>query len=138
MRASYATFRCVHRTSAITATLLVSLVALVALLASGAACGTSDAGPSTTAIACEPGDATVPSGTTLVTENSSGTCPTAPVALRGTGLPGTPCQSDTDCAPSCCACGKKGTSALVASCAGGMCGSVNQLCCGYSATPTCM
>jgi hypothetical protein len=107
---------------------------LVALLA----CTSKGPGSDVVPIACMPGDATVPMGTALVTEDSAGTCPSAPLALKGTLLPGAACNADTDCAPSCCACGKKGTSALVASCAGKFCASVNELCCGYAATPTCM
>jgi hypothetical protein len=107
------------------------------------ACGTPYNGPNTTPVACMPGDASVPVGTNLVTEDAQGSCPTAPLVTIGTGAAGTSCASYKDCAPVCCACGTHGLSALVAGCSaspapmGGTCLSANELCCGYSATPTC-
>jgi hypothetical protein len=119
----------VSRFVAAAVTVLVLLVAV--------ACASNAKDPATTPIACMPGDASVPQGTTLVSEDSAGACPSAPIALTGTLLPGAPCSMDAQCAPACCACGSKVTSALVASCVSGRCASTNQVCCGYSAAPSC-
>ena len=69
-------------------------------------------------------------------ENSSNICPAMPVVLTGGASAGDPCTSNTDCAPSCCACASSGNTALVAWCVQGVCTTADEACCAFEAYPS--
>jgi hypothetical protein len=57
-------------------------------------------------------------------------------SLKGTKQPGDACQSNSECAPTCCACATGSNSAEVAWCNSGLCASPNDTCCVFQYVQT--
>jgi len=72
------------------------------------------------------------------TEQSNGSCPSAPAHLTGTAMNLAPCATLSDCAPVCCTC-KNGDNYqyLVAECVNGLCSSTDATCVGKDDADLC-